>query len=644
MKLTASLAYSQLKTNRRRTVWTLFGIVLSVSMITAVYGFAFGGMAAAHRLTGNLRAEYNMMIQIIGAVLSVIIFSSSVIVMSNAFRVSAGQRLSQFGILKSVGATKRQITETVVYEGLWLSLIGIPTGIVTGLLVQFIGVRIANALLTDINATQPEPVVFGYVVAWQAILIAVVVGFVTVYVSAWLPARKAAKVTAIDAIRGAGETKIKSHVSRSGWLIKNVFGFEGALASKSLKRSKRNFRATVLSLTISIVLFIGASSFGTHLNRMARLVVHALDADILGEYISSQRFDRGEHMYWPIDHATAGQITARLREFPDTTVIGAGSNVSPTSVSATALPPGMETARLRETLDLYNEREILHLSFSMVTVDADMYAELIRRAGVPYGSNILINYMRWRDENRWTEFIPFRFDYQTVPIMSRNNIIEVPLHGELRGDQIPNEVLHAGRFMPIVVVPELDAKVYNWYVKTADPVGFSVFMREVFDEYIPFHLETRRVSIGIRNLAAEQAGSRAIIRLLMIFIYGFVGMLTLIGLTNVISTIATNVRSRSREFAVLQSVGMTHNGLNRMLNLESILCSVKSVIYGIPLGIAASYLIFIGILQAVDFGFSFPWLPILQCILAVFFITWVTMRYAAARLRGGSLVDNIRGN
>ncbi|MCL2498891.1 MAG: ABC transporter permease [Defluviitaleaceae bacterium] len=649
MKLTARLAYSQITANRKRTVWTLLGIVLSVSMITAVYGFAAGGLDAMHMLAGEMRAEYYTMIYIIGAVLSAIIFASSVIVMTNAFRVSAGQRMSQFGILKSVGATSRQISQTIVYEGIWLSTIGIPAGVMVGLLVQYIGVRIANVFLVEINVMESNPLIFGFIVAWQAILAAVLVGFFTVFISAWLPARKAARLSAIDAIRKESGTKVKTARKNTGRLVSRLFGFEGALAAKSLMRSKRNFRATVVSLTISIVMFVGASSFGTHLNRMARLVLPTVDADVIGDFFSQQDhvsvFDEaGETVdsyvhYLPLEYAVAEQITARLREFPGASVIGVGSNVSRTRVTGTVLPTGMETSALRQRIDPENLRESLYLSFALVSVDALLYAELCRRAGVPHGSNILINYMRWRDEDRWVEFAPFNFDYQTVGVMSGNDIIEVPLHGELRGDVIPGEVLYAGRYMAIAVVPELDAKSYHWFAQTDDPGAFTSFMFDVIFEHLT---DTRGISVGVRMPSSEQSRDRAVIRLVMVFTYGFVGMLTLIGLTNVISTISTNVRSRSREFAVLQSVGMTHGGLNRMLNLESILCSFKSLVYGIPLGIAASYFIYWGVIQAVDFDYVFPVAAILQCVLAVFIITWVTMRYAAARLRGGSLVDSIR--
>jgi len=661
MRLTAKLAYCQLKTNRKRAVWTLAGIVLSVAMITAVYGFAASGIAAIYGIVGSeMRDVYYATIAGIGAVLSAVIITASVIVISNSFRVSAGERLSQFGMLKSVGATKRQIAGIIMYESLFLSIIGIPLGVAVGLLVQFAGIEITAHFIETVRHVQGRVPLFNFVIAWQGILLSVAVGLATVLLSAWLPARKAAKITAIDAIRKVGDVVVKARPARSGWVVRKLFGFEGMLASKSLKRSRRNFRATVVSLTISIILFVAASSFGVQLNRLADVVLHLTDADVIGEYMSAMRVVTQDGVmreyYYEIGNELAEQITDRLREFPGARLTGVGSNTSSFRMVSTAIPADMLTAPMRNLYDAYHEAEQVSLPISLITVDAQTYAELIRLAGVPHGSNILVNYHRTHIDGRWTEFTPFVFDRQSITMraVARAEIqvfaytagetyVEIPLHGELRYSQVPREVLHMSRGVLTIIVPELDAKSYNWYVQTNDPGGFTAFMHEVFDEMLPRSESDIWLRIGVRNLAAEQAGDRAIVQLVMVFTYGFVGMLALIGLTNVISTISTNVRSRAREFAVLQSVGMTGGGLNKMLNLESILCSAKSLIIGLPLGIIASLLIYQAVLQSVDFSYMFPLAAVVQCVIVVFIITWTTMRYSVSRLRGNNIVDAIRG-
>ena len=654
MKLTQKLAYNQLTKSRKRTLWTLLGIALSTAMITAVYGFAASGSAAVTALLddGMNIDNYIRTLYGLGAVLSAIVVAASIIVISNAFRVSAGERTRQFGMLKSIGATKRQIIETVMNEGLFLSIIAVPAGILLGLFVQFAALQIANYLLIDLNAINNERIVFNFVVAWQAILISVVISFITVMLSAWLPARKAAKIAAIDAIRGAGEINLQAKQIRANPIVKKLFGIEGVLASTSLKRNKRNLRATVISLTISIIMFIAVSSFGAQMNRMTNLVFHMVDANVIGTFHSSlQRHiisEEGAYIqkYSTISEDAAENITARLREFPDTAVFGAGANQH---CYIANIPGDMLT---QEMLNYYNspasnmnEDDTLSLSVVLMTVDTENYAKLCKRAGVPPGSNILVNYYRLRIVNKWTEITPLVWSGQTLFMRNMDDpsldlSIDLPLHGEI-GWEAPNEVLWFAGHSITVIVPSLDSISYVWFATAADPYAFEDYILAVFDEMIPRDGEIP-VNTNAMNNVREENAMRSIYRFIMLFIFGFVGMLTLIGLTNVISAISTNVHSRAREFAVLRSVGMTHDGLNRMLNLESILCSAKSLIIGLPLGIGAAYLIYLAIIDSVDFTFEFPWLTVAECIFAVFIITWITMRYSAARLRDGNIVETIR--
>jgi len=657
MNLAARLAYAQLTTNRRRTVWTLLGIVLSISMITAVYGFAFSGFETAYGLAGQFRDAYMRMFMITGFLLSLVIFSASVIVMSNAFRVSAAQRLAQFGILKSVGATKKQITKTILYEGLYLTVVAIPLGVVLGVAVQYVGLYIANTLLVEIGQQYPgqASLSIDFVLAWQAILIAVIIGVVTVLVSAYLPARKAAKIPAIDAILSQSENKIKNTRPRRHRLVMWLFGFEGALAAKSLRRSKRSYRATVISISISIVMFIAAGSFGTHLLRAADLVIFPLDVDVVVEWHSYLTFtapdveDDWQVEYHPLPPQTAEKITARLRGFStetmeSTPVIGSGSTAGRTRVTIGHVPVSTITDPFRAFADPYGEwGEEIGLQISLIAPDAQTYAELARRAGVPHGSNILVNFRRIQVEDRWTEFTPLHFTYQTLTL-AHDEATPIPLHGQLRGDQVPNEILAGAANAIIIIVPELEAITYFWFVQTDDPWGIIDYVTEIVgDLFPPNFYNTYNVRVSSTNIAVINAGDREMFRLIMVFIYGFVGMLTLIGLTNVISTISTNIRTRRREFAILQSTGMTPEGLNRMLNLESLLCSLKSLIIGLPLGIGAAYAVYSAMLVAVHIPFIFPFLEVLACIVAVFIITWVTMRFAASRLQKGNIVEAIRG-
>jgi len=649
MKLTAKLAYSQIKVNRRRTLWTLVGITLSTAMITAVFGFAASGNVMLGELMGDndyYTDLYKATLAGISAVFIAIIVAASVIVVSNAFRVSADQRFSQFGILKSVGATKKQVAASILYEGAFLCAIGIPVGIALGLLVNLIGMQIANYFLIELNRLSAEPLVLRFVLAWPAILLSVVVAFATVLLSAWLPARKAAKTPAIVAIRGVGEVKIKAGQVRSSWLVGKLFGFEGTLASKSLKRSRRNFRATVVSLTVSIVLFIVVGYFGQQMNKMTSAFFPGVDMNVVGEYYSIRQMIYGdnneilEQRFATIDSETANQVTERLRRYPDATVFGVGVE----NILYTAnIPVDMITPKMLETLgeEPSSASGYIELTVSLIVTDAENYAMLCKRAGVPFGSAILVNqYTEYLERGR-AIYAPLQFSKRTIQMIRSDDgsFSELPLQGELAIGNIPDEVVIFSNGVVNIIIPKMDVTSYRWIAKAADADGFTTYMQEVLGE---LELDEELGRISVMNIEEGVRATRGVGNLVMVFIYGFVGMLTLIGLTNVISTISTNVRSRSREFAVLQSVGLTDGGLKRMLNLESILCSCQSLIVGVPLGVVGSYLVYTSLEMPVELPYTPPWIPIAQCVFGVFAITWIVMRYSASRLRGGSIIEGIR--
>ena len=336
MKLTARLAKSQLKINRRRTMWTLLGIVLSVAVITAIFSFAASGVSMFAEMfedDGWFRDDRFMFtILSLAGILSAIVVAVSVVVVSNAFRVSAADRSVQFGLLKSVGATRKQIRETVLYEGVMLLVRGTPFGIALGILIAILGMGIANRFLAPLNALNEHlDVTFTlrFVFSWQVILASVILAAFTVILSAWLPAKRAAKVPAISAIRGHGEVKVKK--ARGGFFAGKIFGFPGILAAKQMKRSRRNFRATVMSIALSIVLFLTASSLGTQLDRATDMMWPGVDAPVFLSYhspihITTHEDETHTREFAPLPTALANQVAEELRAFENTHVIGLGIN------------------------------------------------------------------------------------------------------------------------------------------------------------------------------------------------------------------------------------------------------------------------------------------------------------------------------
>ncbi|MCL2425418.1 MAG: ABC transporter permease [Oscillospiraceae bacterium] len=683
MKLTAKLAKSQLEVNRRRTGWTLIGIILSVAMLTAVYGFALGGRDLLTNLTFEtweivaleadeygIQAEaelveryiyqstrFTRVFIIISAVLSAVIVGISVVIVSNAFRISAAERLRQFGILKSVGATRRQIRQTVIYESIFLAIFGIPIGLIVGFLVQGIGIQIANYFLETIVIHNTETL--NFVISWEIILAAVVVSIFTAILAAWLPARKAAKVPAIDAIRGAGEIKVKAKHSRSGRVVGKIFGFEGALAAKSQKRNRRSVRATVIALTISIILFIAAAGFGETIDRASLVFMGDVTDHIVAAGFTANWHDRDTNL----TNEKADEITQRLQNFGDVDLIGVGSDRF--TYLASLQRENLTPAMVDFLYDVWHtEADTSHyiLPVSLVTTDPETFEMLARRAGVAEGSNILINHITSRfmhfddtgrlTETRWVDFVPFAFIPPTIEFTDNEEYVhQLDIQGVLTRDELPIEVWDAasGHNGISILVPELSTEMYAWYATPADDINMFVeYARSVLHEVVDIPVrEIGDHAPGIRlqviNILQETMMVTNTYRLVMVFIYGFVALLIVIGLTNIISTISTNIQARSREFAMLSSVGMDVRGLHRMLNFENIFCSAKALIIGLPLGVLASWLIHETVADGgIMFAYEVPWMAVLYCVIGVFVITWLVTRVSAGKLRGQNIVETIR--
>ena len=196
----------------------------------------------------------------IASVIIVIIIVSSVFVIRNSFSISVSEKTKQYGMLASVGATKKQIKRSVLLEGLYIGIVAIPLGILLGIVAIIILLWIVNLLIGDMM----EGTEFVYNVPGMAILISVVISGITIFLSCLIPAIKASKIPPIEAIRGTDDIKIKTRKIKTSKLTKKLFGIGGVIASKNLKRNRKKYRTTVVSLVVSISIFIALSSFLTY--------------------------------------------------------------------------------------------------------------------------------------------------------------------------------------------------------------------------------------------------------------------------------------------------------------------------------------------------------------------------------------------
>lgn len=230
--------------------------------------------------------NYNTMMATFVLVLVAIIMVGAVSLIYNAFSISVAERTKQFGLLSSVGATKRQLRRSVFFEAGALSLLGIPLGLLCGWGGIAVTLHFVGGLFGDMLAGAGDSgITLHAVVSPAALLAATLIGLLTVFISAWIPARRATRVPPMAAIRQSGDYQVTRRQVKVSRLSYRLWGLPGVLAKKYYAVSRKKYRATVISLAISVLLFITATSYADTLRGSVALSMNTENYDLMAVWV-----------------------------------------------------------------------------------------------------------------------------------------------------------------------------------------------------------------------------------------------------------------------------------------------------------------------------------------------------------------------
>ena len=569
----------------------------------------------------------------IASVIIVIIVVSSVFVIRNSFSISVSEKTKQYGMLASVGATKKQIKRSVLLEGLYIGIIAIPLGILLGIVAIIILLWIVNLLIGDMM----EGTEFVYNVPGMAILISVVISGITIFLSCLIPAIKASKIPPIEAIRGTDDIKIKTRKIKTSKLTKKLFGIGGVIASKNLKRNRKKYRTTVVSLVVSISIFIALSSFLTYGQMMT------------GSYYTDLNYNITVH----------GGNEALYEKIATWSGINSYSYSYQTSAEIDVNKYGTDFAKeeLENKKQIYEEDfpedvgkyEYNTLGLTIVMVNNDYFKSYVKSLGMNEKdySNIailgddMIHYLgqgKSKVEHYFNvkagDSMEVTMDDEQKQIKISKITTERPMGYE--SCYTEGGYLFVSEDYPVVTKDKSELNSGSLCIDAQKPSEIENKLTDLKKESEEFE------NIMVTNLAEYADQEKRIIILVSIFLYGFIAVITLIGVTNIFNTITTNMILRSKEFANLKSIGMTTKEFNKMIKLESIMYGAKSLLIGIPIGLFGSYEIFKSFTNSIDFGFIIPWQAIIISVVFVFIIVGLTMKYSLNKINKQNIIETIR--
>lgn len=610
----------------------------------------------------------------VAAVVALIIILTSVYCIKNSFNILITEKIRQYGMFASVGATRRQIKSSVKTEAAMLGVVGIPVGTMSGILASLILVKVVNALSAGwLNFA------LSFHTSLPALILAVILSIATIYFSATGSARRAAKVTPLEAIRNTKEIKIKSAKLKTPAIIGRICGIGGVISYKNIKRNKKKYRTTVTSIVICSVTFIVISYFMSMAFSVVGMSYASVDYNIginmsckkdldiekLSELLSgiegAEDYLVGAGYYFDVDKPEytkeygeyCGQLYDDSEDVSQEFLITVLNDKSYDKYASDAGIKNADTGAIlvnKGTFDVYNEK-----SSKYVKEEMELYkykaGDTIRCGYNVYEDAVDDDNAVEGDTESSTEDNSGYVDEETI-----NNGVRKTVDVTIAGvtDKVPIGYKGYGNttllFMNQKGFESLWADGKSNELKPGHASYSAYVVAENADEYQDtFEKETEenpeysQISFYVSNMDKQMRDEKSLFTLFGVFAYGLIVVIALIGITNIINTLSTGMELRSREFATLRSIGMTDKQFAGMVRLESVFISVKALVIGVPLGILISYLLCV-MMNRMDDAIIYepPYKAIILCIVVVIMLIYAIMKLSMTKLRHNNIIETIK--
>ena len=585
---------------------------------------------------GNIMKSMITMIVIMLSLVSI----GCIVVIYNSFAISVMERKKEFGLLSSIGATKKQLSYTVFFEALIEGIIGIILGICGAYIGIGTVILIINNLIGDILVLK-----LNLVTNIVFIIIPVIFMILVIFISALVPSRRAAKVSPIEAIRQNDDIKINKKKIKTGKLVNKLFGIEGEIALKNIKRNKKKYRVTIVSLFISIVLFISFSSYMNYTIDTASSVMgevpydyqisyfgddNDIDAlDKISEIIKSN--DVKEYVSYSASNLSIIGNYIYSDEYLDFYKSAYGDD------GIKAL-----TNLKYQYISIYILDDISYNKYKeLIGLDKDSVILLNKFKGVSYGNNKRVNY--------------------DIPVIN-NGDINIKICNFDDNDEDVDTTKYCNKKIDNIFITNKSFDLIEEFSYMSD---FKLIVnKKLYDNisdsgthYTQFNIISDNTdnidkltkeldkydNVNYTNVKESMKQANNMILVIKILMYGFIGLVTLIGVTSVFNTISTSMALRKREFAVLRSIGLTRKGFNKILFFESLFFGLKSLIYAIPVSLGVTIIIHYALADMMSINsIVIPWKAIIISIVSVFVIVLLTMMYSTSKIKKHNIIEQIR--
>lgn len=558
---------------------------------------------------------------IVGIMLIVVL--AGIITIYSVYYVSMNQRVREFGKLKAIGATKRQLRQIVLREGMGVALFAIPIGLLIGtvavkvVLLQFVEhAKDSNVLITEAYKVVAKGEVQLYY--WWIYLLAIAVTLCTVYLSLMKPMRMAAKVSEIEAMRYQGGSK-RQKSSRKGYQFLNI----GRLTKRNLAENKKKSTITIVSMAVTGIFVMMVATVLSCANPM-----ESVKSSIVGQYEISPIVESGNKEHPEYEWAEV-QKNNPLNE---------------------GLKQQIEELDGVERVDVFTALKVSGGPFEekigteFINGVPEEYAEELKK-GITEG-NVTYEELKSGDK-----VILDRALLHWYPDIKVGDKLKLNIHDGDNTFQKEIEVAAIGEY-------GTGLTNYNCLIMAKEGAEkltinnsssyFQVIADKDYDEALEASLQAIVDGSGrlqMRTWKNEYDTWENAIQMTRGACYAFIIILAAISIMNLINTMINSVHVRKKELGMMQAIGMSDRQLMKMLQLEGIFYTVGTLIISIGVGSLAGYPLFLYAKRTGMFDIStyhYPVTAAIIIILTLFVIQMLLAIFIAKSVRKDSLIERIR--
>lgn len=576
--------------------------------------------------------------------LVLVIAIASVFLITNSFSIRLAQQKKELALLISVGATMRQAGSCLLYEALLIGAIGIPMGLLLGYGGLFVGFRALASLTQSAGAMLGGDLSFHLKFSIIWILLTAGLSALVLLFSAARPMKGFKKESVVGNLFGNGEVMISHKVTRKGQLAAKLFGIECGLAVKEAKRNWRSYKSAVRSLAVCMVIFIGAAGLSVYLPSAYFSAQDIPSGVVTVNYaVSSKNLSQTE-LYQKLlkPQTTVENVTVDETEYFDAQGIAADSY----------------TDQCRSIMDMLNTAQDGNQYSTMIEFDIvpdQVFEKMTHSAVIPSGQIGCI--------------FKNRMFYENQSILQTNLKASDYLETSLRGMPVSLYIAHVDTKQLVenrvgdvsrlsVLIKQTDAETMFQQWQNINGQSYPRTVTFSYQTKLPAELENELEQYSYNNLFTEgtsdylvvsdnstQLMILGIVRMLISLIcYGFSGMLALISICHMITTISTELTLQHKDLAILQSVGMKEQGMKRMILMQAATYVVNALKWALPIGFAVLAGEYYLLRRIAGFDFVLPWWAFVGIVLMALAVMVLVVIPPIRSLRKGSITHNIRMN